>query len=504
MVMTFELTKNPLNKISADILLLFTFENKKNYQPTAAFNTLDEAMKGELKRVVQKEHFFGKKGSSFTTHSSDVLGSKIMVIGLGKKDDFTTNTLRRAVAQVAKRNYNSVDSIAYELMTEDECSISTEEQSYIVAEAILLGSYSFTHYKQKDEDNDHELSTVIFSAPQKIHSSINKGIKTAELYATGTNLARTLVNEHAAVATPTYLAKIAKDIAKDSKTITCKVFDKAEVEKMGMDAFLGIARAADTPPKFIYLHYKPVTPKNTKRKVAIVGKAITFDSGGINVKPGDYMNNMKEDMAGAAAMLGVFSVIEKIAPDFEVIGLAASTPNMISGSSIVPGDVVRAMNGKTIEVNNTDAEGRVTLSDALSYAVEQGATEIVDLATLTGACLVALGTDIAGLMSNDRNFVQKLKAAGMDAGEELWELPLYEDYKELNKSEVADISNIPAGRWAGTIAAGLFLQEFVDNRTWAHLDIAGPAFAEKDWPIGPKGGTGFGVRLLLNYLQQKQ
>lgn len=501
--MTFEVTINTLDKISSDILLLFTFQEKKSYVPTDSFKALDKILKSGLSHIAQAEHFQGKKKTSFVAHFNQIPASKVLVIGLGEQKDFTGNVLRRVLAGVAKTYRLNNDSLVISLMTSNECNISEDEQSYLVAEGLLLGSYSFTHYKK--EDNDHILSTIIFSAPKSFHQTINKGIRKAELYAQGTYLARDLVNEQAAVANPTYLAKVALDIAKKSKTITCKVYDKAEVEKMGMNAFLSIARASATPLKFIYLHYKPVgasSHKNT-RKLAIVGKGITFDSGGINVKPGGYMDTMKMDMAGAAAMLGVFSVIDAIHPDFEVIGLAACTPNLISGESVVPGDVVKASNGKTIEILNTDAEGRVTLSDALSYAVKLGATEIIDLATLTGACVVALGTDIAGLMSNDRILVQAVNAAGYDAGDDVWELPLPEDYKELNKSEVADISNLPAGRYAGEIAAGLFLQEFVGDTKWAHLDIAGPAFAEKEYPLGPKGGTGFGVRLLLNYLQEK-
>lgn len=209
------------------------------------------------------------------------------------------------------------------------------------------------------------------------------------------------------------------------------------------------------------------------------------------------------DMSGGAAVLGIFSVINDIKPDFPVLGLIAATPNLISGSSIVPGDVVRAMNGKTIEVLNTDAEGRVTMADSLSYAVKEGATQILDFATLTGACMVALGTDIAGIFSNDRDLVEAVKAAAFSEGEKVWEMPLPKEYKTLNKSSVADIANIPNNRYGGAITAALFLQEFVGNTPWVHFDIAGPAFLSRNHDLGPKGGTGFGVRTVLQLLEQK-
>jgi len=261
-----------------------------------------------------------------------------------------------------------------------------------------------------------------------------------------------------------------------------------------------VARASDTPPKFIFLEYKPENSKS-KEKLALVGKGITFDSGGINVKPGDHMEDMKMDMSGAAVVLSVFSVISKINPSFSVIGLIAATPNLISSSSLVPGDVVKAMNGKTIEILNTDAEGRVTLADSLSFAVKEGATKIIDLATLTGAIMAALGTEITGLFSNNKDLAASIKKAAEEAGEKVWEMPLEKEYESMNKSEVADIANIPNTRYGGSITAALFLQEFVDSKPWAHLDIAGPAFSSKSSDIGSKGGTGHGVRTVLNLLK---
>ena len=386
------------------------------------------------------------------------------------------------------------------LPLESEISEKTFVISQIVAEGFLLGAYEFSKYKSKDEKNEKKLEAIIFAAKGQDKKLISEGIEKAKIFAEATILARDLVNEQAAVATPSYLSELAKSIAKkDPKRIKCKVIDRQEAEKMGMNAFLGVARAAETPPKFIVLEYIPDKLKS-KEKLALVGKGITFDSGGINVKPGDHMSDMKMDMSGASVVLSVFSVISEIKPDFSVLGLIAATPNLISGRSIVPGDIVKAMNEKTIEILNTDAEGRVTMADSLSYAVKQKATKIIDLATLTGACVIALGEEIAGLFSNDKVMADQVKKAAFNAGEKVWELPLEKDYKELNKSSVADIANIPSTRYGGAITAALFLEEFIGNTPWVHLDIAGPACLSKGSDISEKGGTGFGVRTILNLL----
>lgn len=497
--MTFETTTNSLDKISSDVVVVFAFEGKNELLGSDAFIKFDKKLKGALVEAAKAEKFIGKKNTNMMIRfPSSMLSSKVVVVGLGKKSEVKEQDLRKVFAKISKSFAKKIDSLALSLLSSSEFKSSPKQQAYIIAEGLLLGSYSFAQYKKKDK-SDRDFNTIIFSSEKAIEKDIKSGIKKAETYYNATKVARDLVNEQAAVATPTYLANLALAFPKKDKRITCRVYDKKEVEKMGMEAFLGVARASDTPPKFIVLHYKPIKP--SKKKLAIVGKGITFDSGGINIKPENSMVTMKCDMSGAAAVLGVFSVISDISPSIEVLGIIAATPNLISGTSLVPGDVVRAMNGKTIEVLNTDAEGRVTMADSLSYAVKENATEIIDLATLTGACVVALGDDIAGLMTNNKELARKVLESSERVGEDVWELPLPREYKDLNKSEVADIANIPKTRWGGAITAGLFLEEFVDNKPWVHLDIAGPAFAEGEFALGPKGGTGFGVRLLLNLLQ---
>lgn len=503
---TVEVVQKTLDMISCDVALVFVYKDenakKPQFHPSDTFTNLDNSLDGELSKLCTIERFIGETGSivSFYTGVS-IVPTKVIVIGLGKKSEFVLNDLRSVLGKFVSSRKNKIDSIAFAFP--EQSDMTADEFVTAAVETVTLATYSFGKYKAKKKE-DRDLSSVIFSIPQKVNQQVVKtAIVKAKAYARATLMARDLVNEQPSVATPTFLAQVASDIAKSTKEIKLTILDKPQIEKMGMNAFLGIARAADTPPKFICLEYTPLKT-TSKKKLAVVGKGITFDSGGINVKPGDHMSDMKMDMAGAAIVLGVFSVIAEIKPDFSVMGIIAATPNMISGNAIVPGDVVKAMNGKTIEVLNTDAEGRVTLADSLSYAVKEGATEIIDFATLTGACLVALGEDIAGLFVNDRDFADRIKTAAHDAGEKVWELPLEKDYKAQNKSSVADIANIPSSRYGGTITAALFLQEFIGNTTWAHLDIAGPAFTSRGTSIGPKGGTGFGVRTVLQLLEGKK
>lgn len=502
--MNFEATSNFLDKISSDCIVVFAFEGKEGIGKTRSLSDLDKALSGLISDTIKLENFKAKSGNILTIYPiKKTLAPKIFVLGLGKKEEFNANELRRCMALFAKSIKKKIASVALSVLDQSSTNLDLTLQSQMIIEGLLLGNYSFNKYQKKEKDNEKELELIVFSQSNKNSQlKIKTGVKWAEIYYNATKLARDLVNEPASVISPTFLAKVAQDLAKNKKDIKCIIYERPDLEKMGMNAFLGVAQGSDTPPKFIYLEYIPSPKQNNKRKIAIVGKGITFDSGGVSIKPADSMQTMKMDMAGAAAVLGLFSVISKIKPNVSVMGLIAATPNLISGKSLVPGDILRAMNGKTIEVLNTDAEGRVTMADSLSFAVKKGALEIIDLATLTGACMVALGTDISALFSNNKKLKEALRNASESAGEKLWELPLVKEYKELNKSEVADIANIPNTRYGGAITGALFLQEFVDNKPWVHLDIAGTAFSEKGHDLGPKGGTGFGVRTLINFLKE--
>lgn len=492
--MNFELSANSLDKVSSGGVIAFVFQKKdEEYKPHESFIKLNLILKGQLEKAAKLQNFSGKRGEVLVFIPQEkTLFNQVFILGLGKEDKFNLNELRKAIGALSGKVKHKIDSVSMDLPKVLKEELLNTVQA--VCEGFILGSYEFNKYKEKKKKNK-ELSAVIF-ANAKNSKEIAKGIESAKLYCEGTILARDLVNEPSSVVSPTFLAETALEISKKDTHIKCKIFEKDELEKMGMGGFLSVAKGSDTPPKFIHLEY--ISKSKSNKKLAIVGKGITFDSGGISLKSGDSMMTMKCDMSGAAAVLGVFSVISKIKPSFSVIGLIAATPNLISGRATMPGDIAKTLNGKTVEILNTDAEGRVTLADSICYAVKEGATEIIDLATLTGACEIALGTEITGLFSNDSDLTEKVKKAAYSSGENVWELPLFENYKELNKSEVADVSNIPNTRWGGAITAALFLAEFIDDKKWVHLDIAGPAFTEKPNELGPKGGTGFGVRTLLN------
>ncbi|TAL20541.1 leucyl aminopeptidase [Patescibacteria group bacterium] len=329
---------------------------------------------------------------------------------------------------------------------------------------------------------------------------MEQGIAEAELAVAATILARDLINEPASVATPEHLVEHARRIAKENKGVRLAVFDRAEAERRGMNAFLAVAAGASAEPYFIHLSYRPA---NAKRKIALVGKGVTFDSGGLQIKPGESMATMKCDMSGAAAVLGLFSVVSRLAPRAEVHGIIAATENMPGRHAYKPGDVARAMDGTSIEIGHTDAEGRVTLADSLAYAAKLKPDMIVDLATLTGSCMSALGEEIAGMMTNNPRLGERLRAASGESGEKIWELPLPTEYAASVKSDIADLKNVSSTRYGGAITAGLFLQHFVKDIPWAHLDIAGPAYAERETiPYVPKGGAGFGARTLLQLLKK--
>jgi leucyl aminopeptidase len=361
-------------------------------------------------------------------------------------------------------------------------------------EGVELALHQDNRFKSDPESNGGALHveqvTLLGMADQQ------DAIRKAQNVCAGVILARELVNAPANVVTPVSLAETAAQLAKDLH-LTLEVLEKADCEALGMGAFLGVAQASDMPPKFIHLTYKPEgTPA---RKLAIIGKGLTFDSGGLNLKPtGSGIETMKMDMAGSAATLGAAKVIGLLKPNVEVHFIVAATENMISGHAIHPGDILTASNGKTIEINNTDAEGRLTLADALVFAEKLGVDAIVDLATLTGACIIALGNDIAGVWSSEDRLANAILGAAEQAGEKMWRMPLEDKYFEGMKSSIADMKNT-GPRPGGSITAALFLKQFVKETPWAHLDVAGPVWTEKENGYHNTGATGYGVRTLVNW-----
>lgn len=374
-------------------------------------------------------------------------------------------------------------------------------------EGIELGGYVFLKYQSESAkiDKERSIQNVDLFVSRGLNAGALRGVKMGKVYTEATIIVRDLVNEPAKHSRPEDLVETARQLARNSEgRIFVEILDRKECEKRGMGAFMAVAQGSTNDPYFIHLFYQPLTkkPANELPVVALVGKGITFDSGGLSIKPAESMETMKVDMAGAATVLGVFSVLEKIQPDVLLHGYIATCENMPSGSAMKPGDIVTTQSGKTVEIRNTDAEGRLTLADAISEALKVKPDVVIDLATLTGACVVALGEDVAGLFSNQKMLAQQFMSAAEKEGEQIWEMPLVGDYRQLIKSQVADLRNISLKRWGGAITAALFLESFVEGKPWIHLDIAGPAYTEQQTsPVNPFGASGFGTRTILRYLE---
>jgi leucyl aminopeptidase len=370
-------------------------------------------------------------------------------------------------------------------------------------QGFVTSQFELDKYKTKDK-NDKALDTFVVCIDGAKSSDLKNGLTRGQVIGESINFTRDLANEPPNILTPTEMAKRAQAMAKETG-LKCEVLDEARMEKMGMGSLLSVSHGSAQPAKLIVLRYTPV--KSTGKKgelLAIVGKGITFDTGGISIKPAENMDAMKYDMSGGATVLGTMRAIGKLKPTVPIIGVVAAVENMPDGKASRPSDVVTAMNGKTIEILNTDAEGRLILADAVHYAETQGATRIVDMATLTGAVIIALGDVNTGIMGNDQAFVDEIIACGKDAGEEFWQLPVGKDYSKQIKSDIADIKNIgPRGK-AGTIMGAVFIQEFVDKAKWAHLDIAGTAWSDAVKPHQAKGPTGVALRTLLKLIEKSQ
>jgi leucyl aminopeptidase len=497
-------TDKPISDSAADVIVLFAARETPGSEsatlsPQAA--DADSIFGKRITGAMRKQKFAGQTGKVMLVHGiGSLTGSRTLAVtGLGSMDNVGARDWMRCIA-TAMRTARELfsDTVAVSIPAIVTQKLGNSEAYVRLIEAISLSLYRFD--KHKLDNPTHEIGNVeIYPEDSSTRHDFASAITIAQANAEAVKLARDMVNEPSSLVTPSFMADVAKSFAGDSKRIDVEVLGLKEMKKLGMGALLAIAQGSDEEPRFIKLAYHAGGSKT----ICLVGKGVTFDSGGLSLKPGQGMETMKLDMAGAAAILGIFSVIARLAPNVNVVGLIAAVENMPSGKAVKPGDIVRAMNGKSIEIINTDAEGRVILADAMSYAEKNVKPDtVIDLATLTGACMVALGEDVAGLFSNTPSLTEKLKKAAGAAGELVWELPLVEGYRELIQSNVADVRNITKTRYAGAITGALFIGEFVPKNTpWAHLDIAGPAFAESDAPLTPPGGTGFGVRMLLEYLR---
>lgn len=459
-----------------------------------AIRSLDRRLRGKLGERIKNSKFSAGEGSSLVYATAGLLpASHLLLIGLGNASDVDTDTWRKVGARAWKEASAIGAGDVAVLFAADK---DPENAAGAVVEGAMLSSYRFSKYRSNSNAAPAVKNLTLFRPGLKRTPALERSVRTVEQAIPGVFLARDLVNEPPSVTTARFLGEQAQRHCR-GRGLSVQVWNKKKIQAMGLAGLLAVNRGSLEEPRFIKIHYRP--SGRMRKRVALIGKGITFDSGGLSLKPAKSMETMKLDMAGGAAVIGAMSRLPYLRPDIEVTGYIPATDNLPGGNAQKPGDVICYLNGKTIEVLNTDAEGRLILADALALAARQKPDYMINLATLTGACVVALGTGVAGIFSNNQALADKIMRCAQEAGEKLWQLPLVKEYREGLKSSVADMKNV-AGPQGGAITAALILQEFVDNLPWAHLDIAGPAFAETDTAISTKGGTGFGVRTLLRFL----
>ncbi len=450
---------------------------------------VDSAIGGTLTEFMQETDFDGKRGEFLAVPTGGRLGARAaLLLGVGDRESFDAAALRRAGAVLARRA-SRVASVATTLLGAVRPDVDPESAAQSFAEGVCLGRYQFLRYKSEGKPSRLERVLVVGRANAKVRAGLKRGARVAEAVA----WARDLINEPAGAKSPAEVVALAKVVARASGLRT-RVFAGEQLVRARMGGVLGVGNGSDRPPRFLRLEYSPPRSRGT---VAFVGKGVVFDSGGLSLKTAGGMETMKTDMSGAAAVIAAMSTLRDLGVKTRVIGYVPLVENMPSGAAMRPGDVLTMRNGKTVEVLNTDAEGRLILADALSLASEEGADAIIDLATLTGAVVTALGDKIAGVMGSDQAWVAQVQEAAERAGERMWHLPLPDEYRRNLDSEIADLRNVSSGGGAGTLTAGLFLQEFAGDAPWAHLDIAGTARSSSDDAETTKGGTGYGVRTLV-------
>ena len=488
----------PWSELSVDALVIICDETD-----FADSNTLlaqvDATLGGQLKILATGEKFRGKKNQSVVlTTMGKANVSRVVLVGVGARVDATPSDLRSAGGRAVKlaQGFGATRvavALPSGLMSGDRSAASVQA----AAEGLMLGQYRFDKYLAEDKRSANSLTHVDLLLPDTSQTDVDAALNRARSTAAAVAQARDLVNEPAVAMTPTLLAQAAERIA-DQHGLGITVLGPEECRKEGMGLFLAVAQGSEEPPRFVHMTYKPA---NAKRRVVLIGKGVTFDSGGLSLKTTDGMLDMKVDMAGAAAVICAIGAVAAENLPIEVHALAACTENMLSGKAYRLGDVIRSKAGKTVEINNTDAEGRLTLADAITYALALKPDQMFDFATLTGACMVALGPHIAGVMSNDKALSDAWLEAARQAGEDMWPLPLPERLMDMLRSEIADMKNT-GERWGGALTAGLFLKTYVGDVPWVHVDIAGPATADKDAGHMSKGGTGFAVATILTHLRR--
>lgn len=499
--MKFQGISGNFTEAAVEALAVAVFKGEKT--TAGLLKELDKLTGGLIADVVKAEEFKGDAGQTALLRfapKGSVKASRLLLVGVGEAKDYKASSVGvfagTATRYLRKR---SVKSIA--LLPRGEADAVETAQNTV--QAFITSQFEIDKYKTKDKI-DKSVDSLVVCIDGAKPGDLKSGIARGQAIGESMNFTRDLANEPPNILTPTEMAKRAQAMAKQFG-LKCEILDEAKMEKLGMGSLLSVSKGSEEPAKLIVLKYEPA--KSTAKKgdlLALVGKGITFDTGGISLKPGEGMDAMKYDMSGGGTVIGTMRAIAQLKPTVPVLGIVAAVENMPDGKASRPSDVVHAMNGKSIEILNTDAEGRLILADAVAYAEKQGATRIVDMATLTGAVIVALGDQNTGIMGNDQGLVDEIIACGKETGEGFWQLPVSPEYSKQIKSDIADIKNIgPRGK-AGTIMGAVFIQEFVDKAKWAHLDIAGTAWADGVRPHQAKGPTGVAIRSLLRLVEKSQ
>lgn len=495
--MTIHVKSGEATTVTADVLVCLEYEQEKTW--SKAVRPVDQKLGGQLSQLRKSGEFSGKPNNTALLHIDGKLSVKrVLLVGLGARESVTLERIRQAMGTAVKRA-RSVKAKGIVCMIPDvpKATGHLHDVAQAMVEGFILGDYRFNEYRTDQSDNNHAVQSCTVLAPSTSNlEEIREGTKRGQILGEATCFVRDLCNHPANVMTPSRVVTEAKKIARESK-IKLKVLDRRQQEKLGMGGLLGVSRGSIEPPQFIVLEY--AGGPRTQKPIVFVGKTVTFDSGGISLKPSENMEQMKADMTGGAEVLATIRAASRLRLPVNAIGILPVTENMPSGKATKPGDILKMLSGKTVEVQNTDAEGRLILADGLAYATRLKPACVIDVATLTGAAIVALGQFAIGMLGNDDTLKADLRKAGDYAGERVWEMPLWDEYFEQLKSDVADMRNI-GGRGAGMITAGMFLSKFVGDHPWVHLDIASTDWSSGERPCIPKGPTGTGTRLLIQYL----
>jgi leucyl aminopeptidase len=490
-----------VNEVDVQALAVAVFQGEK--PESDLLQQLDRASGGLIRSVLEAEEIKGKEGETVYLHLSEaneIKAKRLLLVGVGEKSEYQLAKISQMAGTAARylraRNVKSIAILPR----------ADYEQQEVAATAIqgaIIGLFEPDKYRTVDKEarEIERIAVVIEGAKQ---DALGRAIQRGRIIGEAVNYTRDLSNEPGAYLTPTIMADRARELAKEFD-LSFDVLDEEQMQREGMGSLLSVSRGSDEPAKLIVLKYSPAaqTAKAEKgsKLLALVGKGITFDSGGISLKPGENMELMKYDMTGGATVMGALRAIAQLKPPVPILGVVPCSENLPSGKATKPGDVVRAMTGKTIEIINTDAEGRLILADAIAYAKKLGATQVIDMATLTGAVSIALGDVNAAVLGTDQGLIDEIIASGREVGEKFWQLPLDKEYSRQIKSDIADIKNV-GGRRGGTITAAAFLKEFADGLSWAHLDIAGTAWGDEAKPYRAKGPTGIAVRTLINLVRR--